>query len=106
MHAVLLGSSTPAGSTDHRGVPGRPGRVVTLCDVDELGNTGPALSTWGIAFRIHGDKIEDTMAYLDFREKGGYSLQTVLFYPDDDQESPFEVRQLGRALGVQVPESH
>lgn len=52
-------------STDHRGVPEAPGRVVTL--VPEAGAT-----TWGVAYRLGSDVIDDVLSQLDFREKGGY----------------------------------
>jgi len=58
------------GSTDHRGVPGAPGRVATL----EAAVDG---TCWGMAYRVAAENVKPIMAALDYREKGGYSLQTV-----------------------------
>ncbi len=53
------------GSTDHRGIPQAPGRVVTLAP--EHGG-----ECWGIAYLIDTDNHHHTIANLDIREQGGY----------------------------------
>ncbi|MCP5060545.1 MAG: gamma-glutamylcyclotransferase [bacterium] len=70
------------GSTDHRGVPGAPGRVVTLVRESDA-------ECWGAAYRIAGSEIPDVMAHLDWREKGGYERAEESFHlrePEDIAE--------------------
>ncbi|XP_054271908.1 putative glutathione-specific gamma-glutamylcyclotransferase 2 [Macrosteles quadrilineatus] len=65
-------------SVDHRGVPEKPGRVVTL-----LTSTNPEDKVWGIAYRIENSDKQMVLRHLDFREKNGYVKISVKFYPVD-----------------------
>lgn len=53
-------------SSDHRGVPEAPGRVVTL--VRE-----PAARCLGVAYRVEESARADVLRRLDVREKNGYT---------------------------------
>ncbi len=58
------------GSTDHRGIPGAPGRVVTLV-------RDPAALCVGVAYRIADPHVAQVLAELDERERGGYERHAV-----------------------------
>ncbi|CAF4916113.1 unnamed protein product [Pieris macdunnoughi] len=73
-------------SIDHRGVPEKPGRVVTLIPSKE-----PNAEVWGVAYKIASQDIESVTKHLDYREKNGYSKKTVTFYPKDIKIEPFEI---------------
>lgn len=64
------------GSTDHRGVPGAPGRVVTLVH-------SPGERCWGRAYRLDPRSREEVLAQLDHREKGGYERVRLPVHFDD-----------------------
>ena len=70
------------GSTDHRGVPGSPGRVVTLV-ADETA------TCWGAAHQVASSSVDSVLSYLDYREKGGFRRHRVDFYANtsDDQHA-------------------
>ncbi|MDC0668686.1 gamma-glutamylcyclotransferase [Nannocystis radixulma] len=54
------------GSTDHRGVPEAPGRVVTLVP-------SASASCHGVAYRVAPPDVGAVLDTLDVREKGGYT---------------------------------
>ena len=66
------------GSTDHRGVPGDPGRVVTLIRED-------GAECWGRAYRIESGNGEEILDRLAYREKGGYDRITLDLHLSDAQ---------------------
>ncbi|KAH9515460.1 Cation transport regulator-like protein 2 [Bulinus truncatus] len=74
------------GSEDHRGIPGKPGRVATLVPSENEADT-----VWGVAYKIPADQISEVKRHLDHREKGGYIQTEVTFYPQEENEPPFQL---------------
>ena len=71
-HAVIEGWVRRfwQGSTDHRGVPGAPGRVVTLV-------AEPHARCSGTAYRVDDAVIDSVINTLEYREKGGYRREEI-----------------------------
>jgi cation transport regulator ChaC len=58
------------GSTDHRGVPSAPGRVVTLI-------RSPRDCCWGVVYRVAASERDRVLETLDHRERGGFDRTRV-----------------------------
>ncbi len=85
------------GSTDHRGTPDAPGRVVTL--VPE-----PDATCWGVAYRVEAEQLGEILETLDMRERGGYERHDVTLHFSGDGASENE-RDSG-VVYVATPENH
>lgn len=72
-------------STDHRGTPEKPGRVVTLVP------SSPESQVWGVAYKIRNKDVKEVVNQLDYREQGGYKRMQVVFYPKMIQANPFQI---------------
>lgn len=77
-------------STDHRGVPELPGRVVTLVPSDD--------SFGAVAFQVAPETLEQILRRLDYREKGGYARFSLAAESD-------EAGQLSALTYVATPEN-
>ncbi|KAJ5210730.1 ChaC-like protein [Penicillium cf. griseofulvum] len=89
---ILVATCAVFGSTDHRGTPEQPGRVVTVIErtfwetlddplahlESELSSTG---KVWGAAYHIPASHAEEVHDYLDEREIDGYSAHYTPFHP-------------------------
>ncbi|KAJ5917775.1 hypothetical protein N7454_010150 [Penicillium verhagenii] len=79
-------------STDHRGTPEQPGRVVTVIEREfwetlddplaQLGSDSESTTkVWGAAYHIPASHAEEVHDYLDDREIDGYSAHFTPFHP-------------------------
>lgn len=92
-------------STDHRGTPERPGRVVTLVSSQtwrsyDLADEAPEGDiVWGISYTVDPEHADEVRAYLDHREKNGYSaLWEPIYGVEHDGDSAHEVVLIPRVL--------
>ncbi|KAL2835088.1 ChaC-like protein-domain-containing protein [Aspergillus cavernicola] len=76
-------------STDHRGTPEQPGRVVTVIERgfwetldDPLAHHDTSTTrVWGAAYHIPASHASEVHDYLDVREIDGYSVHYTPFHP-------------------------
>ncbi|KAL7743171.1 hypothetical protein ACLKA6_016305 [Drosophila palustris] len=73
-------------SIDHRGIPEKPGRVVTLLpgDID-------ADRVYGVAYRIAAMQKSQVLDHLDYREKNGYDRVNLEFHEYPTATIPIKV---------------
>ncbi|WVW79816.1 hypothetical protein I302_101786 [Kwoniella bestiolae CBS 10118] len=99
-HAVEHLRRFAQSSVDHRGTHEAPGRVVTVIEAREWhklegitipeGTILPEDYVWGMAYRIDPEYEEEVKAYMEHREKNGYTCHFVPVYttsPAGDEES-------------------
>lgn len=81
-------------SIDHRGTPERPGRVVTLvtaADWQALPGAEAAPEgdvVWGISYTVDPAYAQEVRAYLDDREKNGYTPMYAPIWGTDTDGQP------------------
>jgi cation transport protein ChaC len=68
-------------STDHRGVPESPGRVVTVLPEAEA-------ECWGMAYCVAGEDAAEVLAELEVREQGGYDCCDVELHFAASERAP------------------
>ncbi|KAH7884081.1 ChaC-like protein [Phlebopus sp. FC_14] len=77
-------------SHDHRGTTENPGRVVTLIHKEDWDQFSASDAfpdedvVWGIAYTIDPLYVSEVREYLDYREKDGYTLETLDIYTIED----------------------
>ncbi|XP_039597880.1 glutathione-specific gamma-glutamylcyclotransferase 1 [Polypterus senegalus] len=70
------------GDNFHRGTDQMLGRVVTLVEDNDA-------CTWGVAYEVRGQEIEESLKYLNIRENvmGGYETKLIEFKPREEDGS-------------------
>ncbi|RJE24372.1 Cation transport protein, partial [Aspergillus sclerotialis] len=83
-------------STDHRGTPEAPGRVVTVIERSFWETLDDPLAhyettsarVWGAAYHIPSTHAEEVHDYLDDREIDGYTVHYTPFHPTTPSPEP------------------
>ncbi|KAJ8594390.1 ChaC-like protein [Rhizopogon salebrosus TDB-379] len=84
-------------SHDHRGTPENPGRVVTLIhkeDWDHISQSDAFPNediVWGVAYTIDPAYEAEVRDYLDYREKDGYTMETLDIYTVENGEEKIAI---------------
>ncbi|EDW38754.1 GL13138 [Drosophila persimilis] len=73
-------------SIDHRGMPDKPGRVVTLLPGDPAEDR-----VYGVAYRIAAAQKDAVLNHLDYREKNGYERCSLEFHEYLSATNPIQV---------------
>ncbi|KAJ3259676.1 hypothetical protein HK103_001937 [Boothiomyces macroporosus] len=81
---------TFAKNLDHRGTEESPGRVVTLIKYEEWQSKYSEIDAtitddkvYGCLYKIADESKQAVFDHLDYREKGGYEMQTVKVYTNE-----------------------
>eukprot|EP00871_Galdieria_phlegrea_P004401 jgi/Galph1/4962/GphlegSOOS_G3623.1 len=81
------------GSVDHRGTLTAPGRVVTLAPAEKIISMKQAypserMVTWGVAYFVTNENLDQVLEYLDYREKNGYTRVFSDVYASEEDDIP------------------
>lgn len=105
-------------SSDHRGTPEAPGRVVTLIPAADLAlnslltdayHDPENLKVAAVAYYIPAERAAEVEAYLNVREQDGYSVHRVPFHVatlTTDEATPNELEELLGNLPVHPESGH
>ncbi|KAF8588518.1 ChaC-like protein [Ramaria rubella] len=91
-------------SSDHRGTPENPGRVVTLIHSEDwaaFSGSDPFPEgdiVWGIAYTIDPEYEVEVRNYLDYREKDGYTINFTDVYAVVDGREQVVVPQVSTSF--------
>ncbi|ODQ78834.1 hypothetical protein BABINDRAFT_38570 [Babjeviella inositovora NRRL Y-12698] len=96
-------------SSDHRGTPESPGRVVTLIPSSDLQRNPDLMDTYhdpahlhvsAVAYYIAPENVAEVSDYLNVREQDGYSIHHVPFYVSAAAASDPELSKLLASLPI------